>query len=207
MALNTALKEVVVSGSRNEQLSDDLPMSVDVINAKDIEEGQIRDIRDAAKSLPNVSVKRAPARFGLVGGSSDGRDGNAGFNIRGLDGNRVLLLVDGIRAPRSYVFGNFAFGRDSFSIDLLKRIEIVRGPASVLYGPDGLAGLVNFITYKPADFLSEGQAIGGRASTSYSGDNSGRRPRPEPGGAHDHVQPGLSIKNDPGPMVTGVICY
>ncbi|MGH6641035.1 MAG: TonB-dependent receptor plug domain-containing protein, partial [Polaromonas sp.] len=78
MALNTALKEVVVSGSRSEQLSDDLPMSVDVINAKDIEEGQIRDIRDAAKNLPNVSVKRAPARFGLVGGGNDGRDGNAG---------------------------------------------------------------------------------------------------------------------------------
>ncbi|MGH8033825.1 MAG: TonB-dependent receptor plug domain-containing protein, partial [Lysobacterales bacterium] len=173
VALNTALKEVVVSGSRNEQLSDDLPMSVDVINAKDIEEGQIRDIRDAAKNLPNVSVKRAPARFGLVGGGNDGRDGNAGFNIRGLDGNRVLLLVDGIRAPRSYVFGSHSFGRDSFSLDLLKRIEIIRGPASVLYGSDGLAGLVNFITHEPADFLAEGQSIGGRASTGYSGDDGG----------------------------------
>lgn len=177
VALNTALKEVVVSGSRHEQLSDDLPMSIDVINAKDIEEGQMLDIRDVAKTLPNVSVKRAPARFGLVGGSSDGRDGNAGFNIRGLDGNRVLLLVDGIRAPRSYVFGSNAFGRDSFSIDLLKRIEIIRGPSSVLYGSDGLAGLVNFITHEPADFLNdvkpEGKTIGGRASTSYSGDNDG----------------------------------
>ncbi len=168
-----ALQEVVVSGSRTEQLTDELPMSIDVINAADIEDGQIRDIRGAAKNLPNVSVKRAPARFGLVGGGSDGRDGNAGFNIRGLDGNRVLLLVDGIRAPRSYVFGSNAFGRDSFSIDLLKRIEIIRGPASVLYGSDGLAGLVNFITHEPVDFLQEGQAIGGRASTNYSGDNQG----------------------------------
>jgi len=168
-----SLREVIVSGSRTEQLSDDLPMSVDVINAADIEEGQVRDIRDAARYLPNVSVKRAPARFGLIGGGSDGRDGNAGFNIRGLDGNRVLLLVDGIRAPRSYVFGSNAFGRDSFSIDLLKRIEIIRGPSSVLYGSDGLAGLVNFITHEPADFLAEGRSIGGRASTSYSGDDKG----------------------------------
>ncbi|SFC74461.1 hemoglobin/transferrin/lactoferrin receptor protein [Polaromonas sp. OV174] len=173
LASAKALKEVVVSGSRNEQLSDDLPMSVDVINAHDMEEGQIRDIRDAAKNLPNVSVKRAPARFGLIGGSSDGRDGNAGFNIRGLDGNRVLLLVDGIRAPRSYVFSSYSFGRDSFSIDLLKRIEIIRGPSSVLYGSDGLAGLVNFITHEPADFLADGKTLGGRASTSYSGDNGG----------------------------------
>lgn len=168
-----ALQEVVVSGSRTEQLTDELPMSIDVINAADIEQGQIRDIRDAAKNLPNVSVRRAPARFGLVGGGSEGRDGNAGFNIRGLDGNRVLLLVDGIRAPRSYVFSSNAFGRDSFSIDLLKRIEIVRGPASVLYGSDGIAGLVNFITHEPADFLPDGQTMGGRASVNYSGDNQG----------------------------------
>lgn len=167
------LNEVVVSGSRTEQLTDELPVSIDVINAADIEQGQIRDIRDAAKNLPNVSVKRAPARFGLVGGASAGRDGNAGFNIRGLDGNRVLLLVDGIRAPRSYVFGSNAFGRDSFSIDLLKRIEIIRGPASVLYGSDGLAGLVNFITYDPAEFLPNDQTLGGRASVNYSGDNQG----------------------------------
>ena len=167
------LKEVVVSGSRNEQLSDDLPVSLDVIHAADMEEGQIHDIRDAARYLPNVSVKRAPARFGLIGGGSDGRGGNEGFNIRGLDGNRVLLLVDGIRAPRSYVFSSYAFGRDSFSMDLLKRIEIIRGPASVLYGSDGLAGLVNFITHEPADFLADGKSIGGRASTSYSGDNGG----------------------------------
>ena len=166
------LKEVVVSGSRNEQLSDDLPVSLDVIHAADMEEGQIHDIRDAARYLPNVSVKRAPARFGLIGGGSDGRGGNEGFNIRGLDGNRVLLLVDGIRAPRSYVFSSYAFGRDSFSMDLLKRIEIIRGPASVLYGSDGLAGLVNFITHEPADFLADGKSIG-RASTSYSGDNGG----------------------------------
>lgn len=167
------LKEVVVSGSRNEQLSDELPLSLDVIHATDMQEGQLHDIRDAARYLPNVSVKRAPARFGLIGGGSDGRGGNEGFNIRGLDGNRVLLLVDGIRAPRSYVFSSYAFGRDSFSMDLLKRIEIIRGPASVLYGSDGLAGLVNFITHEPADFLADGQSIGGRASTRYSGDNAG----------------------------------
>lgn len=168
-----ALKEVMVSGSRNEQLSDDLPLSVDVINAADIEQGQVGDIRDAARYLPNVSVRRAPARFGLIGGGSDGRGGNEGFNIRGLDGNRVLLLVDGIRAPRSYVFSSYAFGRDSFSMDLLKRIEIIRGPASVLYGSDGLAGLVNFITHEPADFLADGKSIGGRASTRYSGGDKG----------------------------------
>ena len=89
-----ALKEVVVSGSRNEQSVDELPMTMDVVNAKQIEENQAQDIRDIAKDIPNVSVSRAPARFGVTQ-SSVGREGNAGFNIRGLDGNRVLMLVDG----------------------------------------------------------------------------------------------------------------
>ncbi|MDB5931579.1 MAG: TonB-dependent hemoglobin/transferrin/lactoferrin family receptor [Polaromonas sp.] len=172
-AAGKPLGEVVVSGSRSEQLSDDLPMSLDVINAQALEENQVGDIRDAARYLPNVSVRRAPARFGLIGGGSDGRGGNEGFNIRGLDGNRVLLMVDGIRAPRSYVFSSYAFGRDSFSMDLVKRIEIIRGPSSVLYGSDGLAGLVNFITLEPADFLTPGRTLGGRASIGYSGDNRG----------------------------------
>ena len=164
------LKEVVISGSRNEQSADELPMTIDVINTKDIEEGQLQDIRDIAKDIPNVSVRRAPARFS-VAGNSTGREGNAGFNIRGLDGNRVLMLVDGIRAPRFYGFGSNAFGRDTLSIDLVKRVELIKGPASVLYGSDGIAGLVNFITYEPADFLKDGKTLGGKATLSYSGDD------------------------------------
>lgn len=166
----TVLQEVVVSGSRAEQSVDDLPQTIDVINAADIEQGQIRDIRDAAKNIANVSVRRAPARFGLAQGNT-GREGNAGFNIRGLDGNRVLMLVDGIRIPRSYAFSPNSFGRDTLSIDLIKRIEIVKGPASVLYGSDGIAGLVNFITTEPDDYLRDGKMLGGRAAISYSGDN------------------------------------
>lgn len=166
------LKEVVISGSRSEQSADELPSTIDVVNARDIEEGQLRDIRDIGKILPNVSVRRSPARFTMAG-SSTGREGNAGFNIRGLEGNRVLLLVDGIRLPRSYSFGASSFGRDSLSIDLVKRVEVVKGPASALYGSDGLGGLVNFITYEPSDFLADGKTLGGKAAINYSGDDKG----------------------------------
>ncbi|VWX63044.1 Hemoglobin/transferrin/lactoferrin receptor protein [Burkholderiales bacterium 8X] len=167
-----ALGEVVVSGSRSEQSKDDLPTSVELIDREDIETQQIHDIRDAVRHLPNVSVKRAPARFGLATGNT-GRDGNAGFNIRGLDGNRVLLLTDGIRMPRSYVFSANAFGRDYFDIGLIDRIEIIKGPASALYGSDGLAGLVNFVTREPASFLRDGKRFGGSGSIGYSGDDNG----------------------------------
>lgn len=174
VAAGPALKEVVISGSRSEQNPDELPMSTDVINARALEEGQVRDIRDAVRELPNVSVTRSPARFSLASGST-GREQNAGFNIRGLDGNRVLMMVDGIRLPRSYVFSANAFGRDYLDMGLLQRIEVVRGATSALYGSDGMAGLVNFITVDPENFLKDGKALGGQVSAGYDGDDHGKR--------------------------------
>lgn len=93
------LRDVVISASRDEQDADSLPMTVDVIDAKQMEEEQIGDIRELAAKLPNVTVPRSPARFTLAG-SPTGRDQNSGFNIRGMEGNRVLMLVDGVRLPR-----------------------------------------------------------------------------------------------------------
>lgn len=174
VAAGPALKEVVISGSRSEQNPDELPMGIDVINARALEEGQVRDIRDAVRELPNVSVTRSPARFSLASGST-GREQNAGFNIRGLDGNRVLMMVDGIRLPRSYVFSANAFGRDYLDMGLLQRIEVVRGATSALYGSDGMAGLVNFITVDPENFLKDGKTLGGQVSAGYDGDDHGKR--------------------------------
>lgn len=145
-----ALQEVVISGSPSEQDLGTLPQSIDVIGAQQIEQRQIGDIHDVACELPNVSVQRASARFTI--GVTTGRDGNAGSNIRGLDGNCVLMLVDGVPQPRSYLFqSESAIGRDHVGIGLVKRIALARGPTSALYGSEGIAGMVNFITKDPAD--------------------------------------------------------
>ena len=173
-----ALPEIVVSGSRQEQASDDLPVSIDVIGANEISNRQSTDLRDAVRDLPNVSVQISPARFAVGGTTASAlRDGNTGLNIRGLGGNRVLMLVDGIRIPRSYAFRTTTFDREYLSLELLKRVEIVRGPASALYGSDGMAGMANFITYEPQDFLknADGSAkpLGGRVSAGWSGDDNG----------------------------------
>ena len=168
------MRDVVVSASRDEQDADSLPMTVDVIDAKQMEEGQISDIRELANKLPNVEVPRSPARFSRASGST-GRDQNSGFNIRGLDGNRVLMLVDGVRLPRSYTFSANAFGRDYLDLGLVQRVEILRGSVPALYGSDGMGGLVNFITVQPDDLLKDGKTLGGRVSASYDGANNGKR--------------------------------
>jgi hemoglobin/transferrin/lactoferrin receptor protein len=171
------LREVVVIGARSERALADIPAAVDLIQGEDLDAAEVQDIRDLVRDLPNVSVKRAPTRFGGVTGNV-GRDGNAGFNIRGLEGNRVLLTVDGIRVPRelvSGVFGSAAFGRDYYDLGLVSRVEILRGANSALYGSDGLAGMVAMFTTEPSDLLRDGQTLAGRVSLGHDTEDKGTR--------------------------------
>ncbi len=171
------LRDVVVSGARSERALDEVPAAIDVLTEEDLDPARVQNIRDLVQELPNVSVKRAPVRFGGVTGNV-GRDGNAGFNIRGLEGNRVLLTIDGIRVPRelsSGVFGPAAFGRDYYDLGLISRVEILRGANSALYGSDGLAGMVAMFTTEPKSLLKPGQTLGGRVGLSYDGQDKTRR--------------------------------
>lgn len=162
------LDRVTVTATRSEKKLQDAPVTASVISSEEIEDGLAKDIKDLVRFEPGVSVRSAPARF-TAAGASTGRDGNAGFNIRGLDGNRVLTLVDGVRVPDGYAFGAQNMGRgDYVDLDLLKSVEIVRGPASALYGSDGLAGSVSFFTKDPSDLLKTGQAFSLRGRVSYA---------------------------------------
>lgn len=162
------LDKVTVTATRSEKALSKAPASVTVISAQEIEDGLIKDIKDLVREEPGVSVRNAPARF-TAAGTSTGRDGNAGFNIRGLEGNRVLIVVDGVRVPDSFAFGAQSVGRgDQVDLDTLKSVEIVRGPASALYGSDGLAGSVSFITKDPSDVIKPGRTFAGRARIGYA---------------------------------------
>jgi hemoglobin/transferrin/lactoferrin receptor protein len=145
---------VTVTAVRTAKKVNEVPASVTVIDDEEIADRLVKDIKDLIRFEPGVSVRTQPSRF-QAAGASTGRDGNSGFNIRGLEGNRVLLQVDGVRIPDGYSFGPSAVGRGDFvDLDLLKTVEIVRGPASALYGSDGVAGSVSFQTKDPGDFLT-----------------------------------------------------
>jgi hemoglobin/transferrin/lactoferrin receptor protein len=160
--------DITVTATRSESDTFDVPSTVSVITADEIEENFAGDIKDLVRFEPGVSVSTQPSRFGATLAAT-GRDGNSGFNIRGLGGNRVMFVVDGVRVPEGFTFGPAAFGRgDYVDLDLLERIEILRGPASALYGSDGLAGAVHFITRDPSDMLEAGGSPGGRVRVSYA---------------------------------------
>lgn len=159
---------VTVTATRSPLATQDAPATVSVIGEEQIADELVTDIKELVRFEPGVSVNRQPARFGAALGTT-GRAGNEGFNIRGMGGNRVLIQVDGVRIPDGFTFGAQGVGRgDYVDLGLIKSVEILRGPASALYGSDGLAGAVSFVTADPKDFLREGASFGGRARAAWS---------------------------------------
>lgn len=141
----TRLPEVAVSATGVEEDTAGVPATISTIDAQQIDRGLVRTLRDLIRYEPGVSVNNDPNRFGANS-----------FNIRGLEGNRVQMLVDGIRAPSLFQFGVGPFNNSTRSfvdLDSVKRVEILRGPASSLYGSDALGGVVSYMTKDPLDYL------------------------------------------------------
>jgi hemoglobin/transferrin/lactoferrin receptor protein len=164
---------ITVTATRVPQNVNDVPAIVTVKSDEQIADELASDIRDLVRFEPGISVRRSPSRFTAALGST-GRGGAEGFNIRGIEGNRVLIQVDGIRVPDGFSFGAQAAGRgDYVDIGIVKSVEILRGPSSALYGSDGLAGAVSFITSDPADILKDdSRRFAGLGRTAYdSADN------------------------------------
>ena len=143
------IEPVVVTADRNAQTLDKAAPNVSVIGRKTLNQA-------SAQNLDNIVMYE----FGVSVPSDNNRRGHAGINIRGIDGNRILMMVDGVRIPESYAGGgsNGAIsGRDMVESDTLKQVDIVKGPYSALYGSDALGGVVNMVTLSPSDFVDAGK--------------------------------------------------
>lgn len=155
------LADVTVSATRTERATASVPNTVTVITRRDLDQRDARDLKDLLSDEVDLSVKAMTPRF-TAAGASTGRAGNEGINIRGLEGNQVLMMVDGIRVPQSFAFGPFASGRADFvDLDSLSTAEVLRGPASTSYGSDGLAGALVMRTLAPDDLLKDGKTFAG----------------------------------------------
>ena len=138
--------EVTVSATRTERNVEEVPATVDIITREEIESAIVQDTGDLFRYEPGVSVPSDPERFG-----------GTGINIRGLTENRVQVQVDGIPMPDYFRFSIGPFNtvpRTFIDVDSLERVEVLRGPASSLYGSDALGGVVTYITKDPDDYLA-----------------------------------------------------
>lgn len=139
------LDAVVISADRGTGTVYDSPGVVSVKTDKEIDRQNINSARDLVRDEPGVSV-----------GNQPGRTGSTNFVIRGMGENRVRLEIDGYKVPDfpGTNVGPGTYTRDFIDYDSLKRVEIIRGPASALYGSDAIGGVVSFITKDPADYLA-----------------------------------------------------
>jgi hemoglobin/transferrin/lactoferrin receptor protein len=161
------LKEVVVTATRTEADADKVPATITRITRDDIDRRLPSDEAELFANEPDVAFGRDARRFGATRP-----------NIRGIDDNRVLQLLDGIRLPSFYNGGgptNFTMNAPlGTPLEFLKRVEVLRGPASSLYGSDAIGGVVGYLTLDPADLLTDADArIGGRVRAAYTGANEG----------------------------------
>lgn len=163
---------ITVTATRVPQPVEEVPAIVTVIDDERIADELASDVRDLVRFEPGVSVRRPQSRFSAALAAT-GRGGAESFNIRGIEGNRVLIQVDGVRVPDGFSFGAQLAGRGDFvDLGIVKSVEILRGPASALYGSDGLAGAISFITSDPEDFLRGDARVAGFLRGGYdSADN------------------------------------
>ena len=136
------IEEIEVSATRVSRAISNIAGTVSVISEQEIERQLINDLDDLARYKPGVSMETAS------------RGGHQGFSIRGIGGNRVLTVIDGIRSSDIYGAGPSSYGKDSFEMDDLKSVEIIRGPSSVLYGADAMWGAVLLRTKSPRDYVN-----------------------------------------------------
>ncbi|MFT3898000.1 MAG: TonB-dependent hemoglobin/transferrin/lactoferrin family receptor [Thermomonas sp.] len=144
---SSELDRVVVTATRTARAISDVPNSVDVIDRERMDEILARNLQDLFRYEPGVTVGSAFGRFGVED-----------IRIRGLGGNRVRIQTDGIAVPDAFIIGSYSDANRNFvDMDTLKRVEVVRGPTSSLYGSDALGGTVSFVTKDPADYLAPGK--------------------------------------------------
>lgn len=162
----TQLGDVVVSASGFEQKITDAPASITVITQEELAKRPYITLIDAISDVEGVDV-----------GETSDKTGQKTISMRGMGSDYTLILIDGKRQNNHGDIYPNSFSGNQFNhippLDAIERIEVIRGPASTLYGADALGGVINIITKKNVTKWT-GSVTYGRSFQSNSdfGDNS-----------------------------------
>ena len=146
------VEEVVVVGAKTERPLRSTAAQVDVLDRESLDRQQLADLGAISRYAPSLETDITGSR------ASGNRFGSNGLAIRGIGGNRVALELDGVPLPQQFDVGEHAdSGRLAVDPAIIKRIEILRGPASALYGSDAIGGVVAIGTFDGRDLVSSGE--------------------------------------------------
>jgi len=145
----SGLEEIHVTAHRTDANLNQVPASIGVITKETIEALQPSSMSQLLRYESGVEVDRSGSRFG-----------DASISIRGIGGNRVMMLHDGVRMPDGFGSAGSDQARGSFNARNLERVEILKGPASALYGSDALGGVVLLQSLDPQGLVkADGSAF------------------------------------------------
>ncbi len=146
-------QDIVVTASGFEQKITDAPASITVVTEKELRERPYMTLIDAVRDIEGVDV-----------GETSDKTGQRTISIRGMGSDYTLILIDGKRQNNHGDIYPNSFGGNQFNhvppLDAIERIEVIRGPASTLYGADALGGVINIITKKVMNYWTGSATVG-----------------------------------------------
>lgn len=154
-AVYSRMEGVTSTASKSSRDPFTLAESVSIVDRDAIETEQAAQLGDLLEGLANVSIAGGPRGVAQQ------------VVIRGVGDERILFLLDGARQN----FSRAHNGRVFVDPELLKRVEVLRGPASALWGSGAIGGVVALTTVDAADLLAPGEAAGARLKLGYQGVN------------------------------------
>ncbi|HEX6127328.1 MAG TPA: TonB-dependent receptor [Pyrinomonadaceae bacterium] len=156
-------EQVTVTATRTEVVTTETTVPVSVVDRESIERQGVNTVGDIFRTLPGTSTTNE--------GAFQVRP-----RIRGLESNRVLVLVDGERLNNSRTStGQSGIELGLVDLSQVETVEVARGSGSVLYGTDALAGTINIITRDTPARRDKGFRLGAVLDTFYSSNENGRR--------------------------------
>ncbi|MEJ2172227.1 MAG: TonB-dependent hemoglobin/transferrin/lactoferrin family receptor [Woeseiaceae bacterium] len=156
------IDQIVVVAHKDERSIRDVAANVTVLSRGDLNAELATSIGDVFRYVPGVDYEGAGTRFGTEG-----------INIRGIGGNRVAIIVDGVPLGDQFDTGSFSNAtRDFIDAGLIQNIEVLHGPASALYGSSAIGGVVAVRTPDPSDITRRGEFGGEFLGTWRGTDNS-----------------------------------
>lgn len=132
------LDETVITATKTETSLKDVPQDVNIITSKEIAQTNAQTIGDLMKYIPGLNVSMSDD----APGASTWQSTLRGMSI---DDGYGLVLIDGQRV-KGRGMGEYGNGLNQIPVEMIERIEIVKGPGSVLYGSDAMTGVINIIT-------------------------------------------------------------
>ncbi len=140
----TSLDHIVVTATKTPHALKDVPVETIVITREDMERTNAQNVMDILKNIPGINTSVHDDVFGTYTWRA---------TLRGLNFNDGygLILIDGQRTMgcgQSGGMGEYGIGLNQIPVDMIERIEVVKGPSSALYGSDAVAGVINIITKK-----------------------------------------------------------